>query len=430
MKTRTVNWLPTWIVMTLLAVMFLTASGATPTPATAANPVTLSVLYYYTTDAGKVVIQSMLDDFEKANPDLKLNVQVATLAKLPEVLQTRAAANDLPDVALMVTQRIAPFVAAGKLTDGTPYLPRDFKDQFDLSRFVEVYIGGKIYGAPVGTTVRAVAYNADYFAQAGIKAPTKPEDAWTWDQLVSSAKTLKEKTSCKYPLQFERPSLDGWVPFLYQNKGALVSPDFRKAAINEPAGVEAIQWTVDLHKQKLAAPGVLEGTEDFLALFASGTTAIWLGTGNHQIPALQAQMKNYKYGFTFMPKGKLGDPATVASGGDWIVFDSKHPKEAWKLLEFLASEEMTVRWANELSSVPARKNVKGLQWKMRPDLMPLFVEQAKHMPEHMAKEQLHHFYGASRDKVLQELAAAVSGQKTAQQAADAMARIIEEQLKR
>jgi len=405
-------------------------TAPTAAPTTPPQPVKLSVLYYYTTDAGKVVIESMLTDFQKANPTFTLDIQVTTLAKLPEVLQTRAAANDLPDVALVASQRIPPFAAAGKLTDGTPYLPKDYKDQFEMSRFVEVYFDGKIYGVPVGTTVRAVAYNVDYFEKAGVKAPTKPEEAWTWDDLVKIANTLKEKTGVKYPLQFERPSLDGWVPFLFQNKGALVSADFKKAVINEPAGVEAIQWTVDLHKQKLAAPGVLEGTEDFIALFASGTTAISLGTGNNQIPTFEAQMKNFKYSFTFMPKGKLGSPATVASGGDWVVFDTKKPKEAWKLVEFLGSEEMTARWANELSAVPARKTVKGLGWKMRPDLMPFFVEQAKYMPDQMAKEQLHPFYGATRDKVLQELAAAVSGQKTAQQAADAMAQFINAELKK
>ena len=72
---------------------------------------------------------------------------------------------------------------------------------------------------------------------------------------------------------------------------------------------------MDLHKQKLAAPGVIEGTEDFLALFASGTTAIWLGTAQSPNPP-RSPDEEFQHGFTFMPKGKLGDPATVASGGD------------------------------------------------------------------------------------------------------------------
>ena len=43
-----------------------TAPAATATAP--ARPVTLSVLYYYTTDGRQVVIQSMLDDFQRRIP--------------------------------------------------------------------------------------------------------------------------------------------------------------------------------------------------------------------------------------------------------------------------------------------------------------------------------------------------------------------------
>ena len=117
------------------------------------------------------------------------------------------------------------FANAGRLTDGTPYLPKDFKDQFDPSRFIEVYFGGKIYGARLAT-VRAVAYNADYFEKAEHQSTDQTRRGVDMGQLVDIAKTFKDKTASS--IRSNSSDQSRWLGTLpLQNKGMLASLDFK-----------------------------------------------------------------------------------------------------------------------------------------------------------------------------------------------------------
>ncbi len=57
------------------------------------------------------------------------------------------------------------------------------------------------------------------------------------------------------------------MSFLYQAGGQLLDNTLTKPAINSPQARRALEWTVKLHREGLAAPGVIEGTEDPLLIF-------------------------------------------------------------------------------------------------------------------------------------------------------------------
>ncbi len=404
----------------------LAAVAALPTPAGAGAKVTLSVVYYYTSEAGKEMFQKMLTEYQQQNPDISLEVQVVTQAKWPEIMQTRAIAKQLPDVALTVPQRIGPWAKAGLLQDGRPYIPKGLLEKFDPVRVLGDLYDGQIFGFPIGSSIRAVAYNADYFAKAGISAPKHASEAWTWDQLVEAGKKAQAASGARYAVQFEKPSFDGWLSFLYQAGGQLFTEDGSRAAINSPQARRALEWTLKLHKDGTAAPGIFEGTEDPLRLFASGMSTMWLATGNWMMDALEPQMK-YKYGFTFLPKDV--QHATVVGGGDWVVFKGKYPKEAWDLALALTSPKVMAQYNTLHTSVPPRPDVQ-VQWRIKPELAPFFVEQGSLMPKNLAIQQLLPAYGAGRDKLLQELSACLSGQQSVDQTLAAMEQVLNAALKK
>lgn len=403
------------------------APAAAPTAAPAASqPATLSVLYEYSTDSQKKGTEDLFADFQKSHPEITLNLQPVTQAKAPDVLQTRLAGNDPPDVLLTVPARVPNLIRDSMLLDLSSYIPAGYKEAFGPNGLVAESSGDKTFGFPLSKGIRSIAYNVDLFDKASVKAPQKPEEMWTWDQMVAAAKKVKEATGIRYGLQFEKPSFDGWLPFLFQNGGMLVSSDGKTVMINKPEGVAAIQWTVDLHKSGLAAPGILEGVEDPLRLFASGQVAMWLGTGSYSVPPLEAQVKTFKYGFTFLPKQVK--PATVTFGNDVVAFKStKYPKAAWDLINYATTADDITRISNAMGNFPARLDAKNIQFP-RQDLVPFFTEQGKFADADMSKQMLIPFYSASRDRLLRELQAATSGQKSAQAAADAMAAIIQGEL--
>ncbi len=408
----------------LLALM--TAWIGAASPAQAGTKITLSVVYYYTSEAAKEMFQKMLAEYQQQNPGISLEVQVVTQAKWPEVMTTRAIAKQLPDVALSVPQRIGPWAKAGLLQDGRAYIPKDVLDKFDPVRTLGDLYEGQVVGLPIGSSIRAVAYNADYFAKAGIVPPKRASEAWTWDQLLDAARKAQAASGARYAVQFEKPSFDGWLPFLYQAGGQLFSEDGSKAAINSPQARRALEWTLKLHKDGTAAPGMFEGTEDPLRLFASGMSTMWLATGNWMMDALEPQMK-FKYSFTFLPKDV--QHATVVGGGDWVVFKGKYPKEAWDLVLALTGPKFMAQYNSLHTSIPPRSDVQA-QWRIKPELAPFFVEQGRLMPKNLAIQQLAPAYGAGRDKLLQELSACLSGQQSVDQTLLAMEKILNENLRR
>ena len=80
--------------------------GSLPSPASGAASITLSVVYYYTSEAEKEFVQKMLDEYQQQHPGIKLDIQVTTQGKWPEIMTTRAIAKQLPDVAMSVPQRV------------------------------------------------------------------------------------------------------------------------------------------------------------------------------------------------------------------------------------------------------------------------------------------------------------------------------------
>jgi ABC-type glycerol-3-phosphate transport system substrate-binding protein len=391
-----------------------------------ANQVTLSVMYYYTSEAGKEALKKILDDYQKQHPEIKLNVQVSTLQMLPDALRMRVLAKDPPDVAMLTPQMVGGWIEAGQLQEGNKFIPRIVLSKFDPVRALSVKSGSKYYGLPFSSSSRAVAYNADYFKKAGITPPQKASQAWTWEQLVSAAQKAQAASGAKYALQFEKPSFDGWLSFLYQAGGQLFSDDLQKSAINGPAARRALEWTIKLHKDGIAAPGMFEGTEDPARTFASGLSTMWLSTSNGQIEALESQMK-FNYGFTFMPKDK--QQATVVGGIDWVAFKGKYPKQAWDLLLYLVSPGPMGTFNAINTYIPPRSDVSAA-WKNKAELAPFFAEQAKAMPKKLQIEQLTPAYAATREKLLQELSACISGQRSVDQTLSAWEKIINDYLKK
>src|SRR5690554_819725 len=392
----------------------------------AQEQITLSVLYEYTSESGRDAIQQSLEQYQKENPHIKLDIQVATQARWPELMRMRAVANDYPDISTCVPQRVSEWALAGKLAPGNDIIPKVVLNKYDEARMLSViHNDGQIYGLPFTDAIRAVAYNVDYFKKAGITPPQKAEDAWTWEELVEAAKKAQAASGAKYALQFEKASFDGWLPFIYQAGAELMNEDYTESTVKTPEFRRALEWTVKLHEEEIAAPGIIEGIEDPVRTFASGLTTMWLATGHWMMDALDPQMQ-CEYAYTFLPKDV--QQATVVGGTDWVVFEGPHSKEAWDLLLYMVSSGPMASFNQAVTSVPPRSDVK-VDWRIHPEFATLFAEQARQMPENLLIHQLHPAYGACRDKLLQELSACVSGQKSVDRTLDAMDRIMQDALK-
>jgi alpha-1,4-digalacturonate transport system substrate-binding protein len=391
----------------------------------AGAPKSLSFLYQYANDENKAGVETIITKYKEQNPGVQINTQGVPLSQFYQVLQTRVSAKNFPDVVLAPTAIIPSYSAAGVLADLTPYLPKDFFASFTDVRTSIDRPNNTIVGAPIADSIRGVIYNKTAFDKAGIKAPGLNDAPWTWDQLVQAAKTLQEKKAVRYGLMFEKPSFDGWMPFLYQNGGSLLD-DKGQPAVNNPAGVEAIDWTVKLHKEGIAAPGIIEGTEDPLRLFVSGQVGMWLSSGTWNIPTLEQQVKDFEYSVTYMPQKTKN--TTIIGGNDLIAFKGNHVEQAANFIKFAVSPEIISILTNSTASFPPRNDAKDVKFG-RADLVPIFSKQGQYLDKALLDQYLNDIYGKTKDQMLRELQSAVIGQQTGKQTVDKMAEILKKEIK-
>jgi ABC-type glycerol-3-phosphate transport system substrate-binding protein len=392
------------------------------------KPVKLSLFFPYNTDTERDVFLKRIEMFRKDNPSITLSIQHGTWMKMSEIVQARVIAGDEPDVILSTVARLAFY--APKLRDWAPMMPAGLEKEFNKAAWDGTKLGGKLTGLPSHGTVRGVVYNVDYFEKAGLKAPKTKADSWTWEQMSEAAKTLQQKAGAKYGLQFEKKSFDGFLPIIHQNGGSLLNEAQTAPAIQEKAGVEAIRWAADLHQKGLAAPGLLDGTEDPLKLFASGISAMWLGASNVQISALAAQMTKFRWDYMVMPRHPY--PLTAVVNVQWAAFQKADPEAAWKFMSYMTGPDAMTEISSTSGYLPPRPALRDkVKWRAGAALLPLFLDMAEWgYSARLQAEVDGPIYGGAKDQMQTELSNAATGQMTAEAAAQAMAKILSNTIKK
>jgi multiple sugar transport system substrate-binding protein len=314
------------------------ADTAAAGDAAGGEPIALK-LTYWGSDLDSQVYQKRVDDFTAKNPDISVEL-VYIPTDYSQKLQTMIAGGTAPDV-MQLSEDIHSYSSKGQIIPLNDFIEQD---QIDLkARYGET--GGltvaysaddKLYAMPDRGGALILYYNKDMFDAAGVEYPTGD---WTWADFLDAAQKLTIRdgdTVTQYGF-----AAGGWWPwwmsFIYQNGGAVLD-ETGQPVVNSPEAVEAIQFYNDLVYKHKVAPS----PEDFAnlgvgpdPLFAQGKVAM-ITTGFWGIGGL----KDATFNWDIAPLFKNKVPATVLFGsGLAISKDTKNPEAAWKLIEYLTSEE-------------------------------------------------------------------------------------------
>ena len=121
-------------------------------------------------------------DFEAANPDIDINIEVVPWDTLLQRLTTDIAGGNAPDLSIIGTRWLLDFASQGIAEPIDGYLTPEFKDTF-IDTFMEPgIIDGKMMGLPVAASARAMMVNMDLYEKAGVAPPT------TWDELYTASR--------------------------------------------------------------------------------------------------------------------------------------------------------------------------------------------------------------------------------------------------
>jgi len=277
-----------------------------------------------------------ISQFEKKNPDIKIDYIAVTEGNYSEKLNAMIAAHNAPDVILAWECDINRFVKNDSIIPLDEYISGT--DAFAMDDFVPAVNqfgqdSGGIYGLPWCLAVEIMYYNRDMFDKAGIAYPTND---WTVDEFEDAAKKLTRVEDGR-TVQWGSDAIS-FQGIWYAAMGAAgddIVDSTGKLSLGYDAR-RALQWQADLtNKYKACPPPAASGT-NALDLFSAGKAAM-TRTGNWMIQTYRP-IKDFKWDIAPLPKDER-QYTNLHTGLFTINAESKVKDAAWKFIEFSLSDE-------------------------------------------------------------------------------------------
>ncbi|QGQ93988.1 extracellular solute-binding protein [Paenibacillus psychroresistens] len=249
---------------------------APATPATPATPkkVELNVFMSYPQfkdQLDKYFEQFKAKELAEKNIDVTIKLEMPNADQSKQILQTRLASNDAPDLFTLHANDIPTYYKAGYLSD--------LSAQPSIQSLYEpvkktVTFDGKVVSLPIENTEWGYLYNKKIFSEQGLTPP----------QTLDEMKTVIDKLNGVKIAPFELAFQEAWVPQLMTalSLGAVVSskhPDWiakmntGEASYKDVADIFNI---IDLVMANGTKKPFEVGNEIGAADFANGKSAMWL----------------------------------------------------------------------------------------------------------------------------------------------------------
>ncbi|MBQ1532703.1 MAG: sugar ABC transporter substrate-binding protein [Solobacterium sp.] len=349
----------------------------------------IEIAYWEGSTSDKAAWDEVIANLQKDHPEIKIVPQTYPSGDFRDMLDTRIAGDDWPDVIRYTYQRLGKFKAADVMLDLTPYM-----EQSDLDDFADGFLSGcsyngKVVALPHHTDVVVMFYNKRMFEEAGIRIPTSMADAYTWEEIAEIAQTLKDKYKLPYGFAgiWENGSGYRYLPFMYMNGGALLSEDQTTVTIDSAAAREAIQYYADLRAKDLVANTAFTASSTANSLFVAEQIAFDFA-GSWHCSYMEENMPG-NWGVTYMPQrnGKTG--TDMGGNGIWCYKKTKYPKAAAIVAQYITSQENMRKFCETGNFIPVRESLLsgGLNYKSFPEQMAIFNESALTIDAKMAADE-------------------------------------------
>ena len=362
-------------------------------------------------------LRAIMDDFEAANPDIKVTLVSGPYSATHDQIVVGAASGTLSDVVGLDGAWVNSLAKQGAIASMDGLMADAGYDKTQIADIVMA--DGKSVMFPLASFVYPVFVNLDLAKAAGVD--TMPT---TRSEFAEAAKKMTNPDKNEY----------GWVlPLSLQNPGGIQNdvmswvwasgasmmkdgkPDLENASV-----VGTLEYIKSLQDAGVISPGIFAKKEqDKVEEFVNGRVGMMVDSLAH-INLIRERNPKLNFGISALPAvdgytGKRGLP--YASWGIGISESSAHKAEAWKLVAFLMSPEVNSRLVSIANAFPGNVNAK-------PDFSksdPLFEEAFKIF---QSGKLANEFVGLPvAEELMRELNVEVQkmfdGQQTAQQAAAA-----------
>lgn len=268
--------------------------------------------------------------FEAAHPDIDVQIEVAYWKGLHDKITTMIGAKSQPDLAIIGTAWLPEYVKGGIAQAIDNRLTSEVRSRFVENLLQGAAMEGKTYGLPIATSVRAMFYNKELLEKAGIQSPPK-----NWEELKAAAKKLSRpprQYGLAMPIHPDDQG-DTFDYFLWAAGGEWFDAQ-GNVKLNSPEAVDALQFMVDLYKDRATNPEPwVKNRDETQKLFLASRIALMM-TGNFFVPSLEKDAPALAYGIAPIPSHRK--PGTMAITDTLMFFnrDGQDREAVWEFVEF------------------------------------------------------------------------------------------------
>lgn len=332
------------------------ASGDVPplNPAISAEPITLNVWLDLDFVATDPLFREMARDFERAYPNVDVNIQAYVRETIPGKLRTALQVGDPPDVVQGHALAMAAQGYAEPLDD--LWDAWDAEAEFMPQAMDEVVWDGVKYGVPLDIYTLVLIYNKAHFEEANLPYP---DAGYSWRQFAEDAATLTSSDGSRYGLGF---TVEPWYVFawLAEAGGDVMTGDSfigYRFTLDDPNNVEALRFLTSMARNGYGPLPTSRPRdyEDPRKLFLDGQIAMFFGTP-WDIHYIQSQSPDFPLGVTELPETPAGAGAASALGSTalFVPRGARHRQTAFEFMKWATSDRYALPMARRLGHYPAR----------------------------------------------------------------------------
>ena len=123
-------------------------------------------------------------NFEKANENIDLNIEIVSWNDIYSVVTTRISTNEQPDI--LNISGFADYVNDDLLMPATEYTSEALQANFIDSFWASNEMDGTVWALPILASCRALFVNTELLEGAGVSAPT------TWEEVKTACQAIKD----------------------------------------------------------------------------------------------------------------------------------------------------------------------------------------------------------------------------------------------
>ncbi|MBU6499163.1 MAG: ABC transporter substrate-binding protein [Rhodospirillales bacterium] len=333
---------------------------AAPAIARAAGPLEIQ-FFFPIAVAGPItkIIDGYAAAFAAENPDIRIKPVYAgsyddTIAKALTALRS----GNAPPLAMLGAIQVYTLIDQDAIVPFDELLT-SAEDKAWMGGFFPAFMAngnvkGHVWSIPFQRSTAVLYWNKNAFQEAGLNPETPPAN---WDEQMAFGHKLVKRsgsTTSRWGLQIPATGGTYW---LYQGLATeagtmLANADGTRTAFNDKGAVDALQYWVDLAKQGVSPPGVIDwGTTP--TDFVEGRAAmIWTTTGN--LTFIRDRAK-FPFGVAQLPaKLRRGSPT---GGANFHIFKSATAAQraaSLRFVKWVTAPERCAAWSIATGYVATR----------------------------------------------------------------------------